>query len=424
MSVGISNATLRLRCASGLSRWTRWLLSSGDVRLRRLPGAYQALRNPDCGGVFGPEREKVTILIMQTTKTKQEPVNPRRTVTVVIPCYNEAAVVAQNLREVLDYLATMEEEYEFEVIAVNDGSADETGAIVEQVRAEHSNLTVIHHPSNFGLGQAFKTAFAASTGEFVVTIDADLSYAPETIGALLTAIRKNHAKLALASPYMEGGQVTKVPFLRRVLSRAGNRLIAWFTGNEFSTFTCMVRAYDGPFIRTLEPKNEGMGIMPEVIYKTMVVGGKIVEVPAHLDWSRQLASKSGRSSSMRVLSHILSTFVSGFFFRPFMLMLIPGTLALVFSMYVNFWLLMDFLTALPLAQGRLSDAAELVYRNHGATLLIGMLSLLLAIQMISLGAVSLQAKRYYEEGYFQMVKLRRQIRQEIAEQLRQQGRDR
>ena len=83
---------------------------------------------------------------------------------------------------------------------------------------------------------------------------------------------------------------------------------------------------------------------------------------------------------------------------------------LLFSIYVNTWVIIEFIAALPEAGGKLLEGAAEVFRNHPATLLIGLLSLVLAIQLISLGAISLQSKRYFEETYFQLVKLRKQIK--------------
>ena len=76
---------------------------------------------------------------------------------------------------------------------------------------------------------------------------------------------------------------------------------------------------------------------------------------------------------------------------------------------MNFWLLFEFVHAVPRANGHMAEAAALVFAEHPATMLIGLLTLVLAIQMISLGAISLQIKKYFEETYFQLVKLRRQV---------------
>lgn len=338
-------------------------------------------------------------------------------VTVVLPAYNEAAALDRNLEVIYGYLHSLEDRFCFEVLIINDGSRDDTAVVAEAAASRHGNLRVIHHPGNFGLGQAFKTAFAASRGDYVVTMDADLSYAPDTIGRMLDALVAKRAKLVLASAYMPGGQVTAVPRDRHLYSRVGNWLMSQMDSRRFSTYTCMVRAYDGPFVRSLEPRAHGMGIMPEIIYKTLILGGRIVEIPAHLDWTLQqqdaaAAAAAGRPSprrsSMRVMAHMLSTSVSSFLFRPFMLMLVPGALLLLFSGYVNFWLLIDLVDAIR-RTGHLSAAAGLLYDEHPATLLIGLLTLVLAVQLISLGAMSMQKKRYYEENYFQIFRLRRQL---------------
>ena len=338
-------------------------------------------------------------------------------VTVVLPSYNEAAALARNLDAIYRYLETLSDRYCFEVLIVNDGSRDDTAAVAEAATRRHPSLRVIDHPGNFGLGQAFKTAFAASRGDYVVTMDADLSYAPETIGRMLEALVTRRAKLVLASAYMPGGKTTAVPRDRHLFSRVGNWLMSRMDSRRFSTYTCMVRAYDGPFIRSMEPRAHGMGIMPEIIYKTLILGGRIVEIPAHLDWTlqqqdaaaaREAGGPPARRSSMRVMAHMLSTSVSSFLFRPFMLMLVPGALLLLFSVYVNFWVLVELVDAIR-RTGHLSEATALLYTEHPATLLVGMLTLLLSVQLISLGAMSMQKKRYYEETYFQIFRLRRQL---------------
>ena len=333
-------------------------------------------------------------------------------VTLVIPAYNEVGLLARHLAVLFGYLHRIRHKWRFEVLLINDGSRDGTGEVADRLRSTYPTLKVIHHPTNFGLGQALKTGFAASTGDYVITLDVDLSYAETTISDLLEAIVGSPAKMVLASPYMEGGKTTRVPRLRLSLSRWANKMFSLLSGSEFSTFTCMVRAYDGPFIRALEPRSQGMGVMPEVVYKTMALGGHIKEIPAHLDWTAQLtaAAQTGQSgdespaprqSSMRLLTHIFATIVSGFVFRPFVLLLVPGIVALVGSLSLTAWLLAD---------------AMLSEQSFGVALtsqpILGALAVifaLLAAQLLGTGAVSLQTKKYHDETYFQIVKLRRQL---------------
>jgi glycosyltransferase involved in cell wall biosynthesis len=335
-------------------------------------------------------------------------------VSLVLPAYNEAGVLEENIGIIVDHLETLRNKYRFEVLVVNDGSRDDTGRIAEQLTTRYSQLRVIHHPSNFGLGQAFKTAFAASRGDYVVTLDVDLSYSPDHIDQLLDKMRATSAKLVLASPYMDGGRTTKVPWLRKTLSVWGNRFLKVLARGRVSTITCMVRAYDGPFIRSLILRSKGMEIMPEVVYKTMVLQGKIVQIPAHLDWTRQVAAgPPKRTSSMRIASHILATVVSGFVFRPFVFLVFPGFLLLLFSLYVNTWMVIHFFQALSslapevLAKEGPSAALAQAYAAYPHTYIIGLLSLMLAFQLLGMGMLALQSKKYFEEVFYMGIALNR-----------------
>lgn len=336
----------------------------------------------------------------------------RPLVSLVFPVYNEAAVLERHMGIVQDYLHKLQDRYRFEVLLVNDGSRDESPQIADRLTGIYPNLKVITHATNFGLGQAFKTAFAQSHGDYVITMDLDLSYSEDHIEKLLTAIRSSNAKLVLASPYMEGGRLSNVPWLRKTLSIWGNRFLAMFARGNLSTLTCMVRAYDGPFIRSLVLRGLGMEIMPEVIYKTMVLRGRIVQIPGHLDWTLQLAVGPRRTSSMRIMRHVLSTILSGFAFRPFMFLVVPGLMLLAFAFYVNAWMFIHFfdaLASLPAAQRDATEAFAIAYASHPHTFMVALLSLMLSVQLVGLGILALQAKRYFEELYYLGVSVRRSV---------------
>ena len=71
---------------------------------------------------------------------------------------------------------------------VNDGSKDETGQIAADFARHKPNVVIVHHPSNQGLGQALKSGFAYAEGDYIITLDVDLSYAPYHIEILLEKI--------------------------------------------------------------------------------------------------------------------------------------------------------------------------------------------------------------------------------------------
>ena len=327
----------------------------------------------------------------------------RPLVSLVVPAFNEAAIVEANLATLCRYMESLEHEYRWEIVVVNDGSGDATGRLVDAFAAGRDHVRVVHHAVNFGLGQALKSAFAQCRGDYIVTIDVDLSYSPDHIRRMLTRLRETRAKVVVASPYMDGGHISHVPWARRMMSVWANRFLSATAERSLSTLTGMVRAYDARFVRTLDLRAQGMDINPEVIYKSMLLRARIDEVPAHLDWQLQNAAGPRRKSSMKVLRHVTSTLLSGFLFKPFMFFMLPGLALLLFALYVNAWVLVHFVThyqQFPEVGWFLSRASLAVagaYHEAPHTFFVGLTSLMLAIQFISLGILALQSKRYFEE---------------------------
>src|SRR5436309_10572396 len=324
-------------------------------------------------------------------------------VSVVVPAFNEAAIVEKNLAALCQYMASLEDEYRWEIVVVNDGSSDGTGRLVEAFAGTRSNITVLHHHVNFGLGQALKFAFKHCRGAYFVTMDLDLSYSTDHIRRLLTRIRETRAKVVVASPYMKGGYISNVPWLRRMLSVWANRFLSATARGGLSTLTGMVRVYDARFLKMLNLRAMGMEINPEVIYKAMMLRGRIEEIPAHLDWRLQNAAGPRRKSSMKMARHTMSVLFSGFLFKPFMFFIVPGLRLLLFSLYVNAGILVQFVEQyqkfpqVTWIFSRASAAVASAYHEAPHTFFVGLMSLTLAIQFISLGILALQSKRYFEE---------------------------
>jgi glycosyltransferase involved in cell wall biosynthesis len=254
------------------------------------------------------------------------------------------------------------------------------------------------------LGQALRTAFSHCQGDYVVPLDVDLSYSPEHIEKLLTTIRKTKAKVVIASPYMEGGQVSNVPWMRRQFSIWANRFLSLtvtkdqLTG-KLSTLTGMVRAYDRKFLSKLDLKAMDVDINSEILYKTMVLRGVIVEIPAHLSWKPPRVRNSQRKSNIRVLRSIMASLLSGFMFRPFMFFILSGVLLLLLSFYAFGRAFVHIILHFQSLSGDsgLAHAIVLAMTNSPLSFIIGGFTLLLGVQLISLGFLALQAKKYFEE---------------------------
>lgn len=319
--------------------------------------------------------------------------------SVIVPVFNEQALVKQHLNDIVDYLSRLETEFRWEMVIVNDGSSDDTTAITNEFAALRANVFALHHPKNFGLGQAMRFGFNNTHGDYVVTMDIDLSYDVEHIGELVRVLRDRNAKIVLASPYMKGGTIRNVPRLRRILSTYGNRFLSFFAKGHFSTLTSMMRAYDGKFIRALNLRSMGMDIMPETVHKAMILNGLILEIPGRLDWAPQKLYAETRFSSMQIVRHLFATILAGFIFRPFLFFIIPGLAIAVFSAYVNFWMFVHYFDALDqLPQDASYTAAfALAYQQYPHTFVFGLLTAMLAVQLVGLGILALQNKQYFDE---------------------------
>ena len=325
-------------------------------------------------------------------------------VTVAIPACNEEAIISTTLQTVVAYLHTIEDRYPWELIVIDDGSDDRTGELIDRFAATDSRVRAFHHLINFNLGQALRFAFNNARGDYIVTLDADLSYGPEHIGALLDAAIKTRAKVVIASPYLKGGRTTAVPFVRRFLSRASNVLLSFAAKGDLSTLTGMVRCYDRPFIQALSTKACDAEINPEIIYKAQLLRARIVEIPAHLDWTAQRGVGKQRRSHLRLTRSVASQAFSSFLFRPFMFFILPGMLIGLLAAYTLAWVGWNVVQRYGQLSGsfdpRFSEAIAEVFDHSPHAFIVGGVALLVAIQLISLGVLSAQNKRYFEELFY------------------------
>src|SRR5262245_22258260 len=135
-----------------------------------------------------------------------EALSPKKPlVTLVLPAYNEATIIERTLAALVRYMGSLASEYDWEMIVIDDGSTDTPVQSAEHFPRQTSNISVLHHHVNFGLGQSLRYAFSRSRGDYIVTLDSDLSYAPHHIRSLLETITKDKAKIVVASPYMRKG---------------------------------------------------------------------------------------------------------------------------------------------------------------------------------------------------------------------------
>ncbi len=209
----------------------------------------------------------------------------RTAFSLVVPAFNEGLSIERVVNRLADHVTQLREQYEVELIVVDDGSADATPHVLRKFAEAHPDIIrVLSHDHNRGLLSAIRTGAFAARHETIVVLDADLSYAPEVIEPLLTARLQAGAAAALASPYMPGGRVANVPWDRLLASRGANALLSLCVGGHIKTFTGMVRAYDRAIFCDLLRRPHVGEFNAWAVATMLAEGRRVVEVPAALVW--------------------------------------------------------------------------------------------------------------------------------------------
>jgi glycosyltransferase involved in cell wall biosynthesis len=287
---------------------------------------------------------------------------------------------------------------------VDDGSTDETAEIVEAFARNRQEVRLLRQPVNMRLGQAMRDGFAASKGDIVVVFDSDLSYSVDHIGRMLDTMEHQHVAVVVASPYMKGGKTSAVPWNRAQMSKKINRVLAAASQYDIKTVTGMVRAYNGPFIRSLSLKSMGPEINTEILYKAQIMRVRVAEIPAHLDWSDQAERMASRRVSLRVTTTSKLLVFASFLYRPILFFMVPGLLLLGISMWSTGSLSWTVWRAAEHSAGgldaRITDGFAQAWTLRPQTFIIAGFTFVVAVQLISLGLLATQAKRYFEELFY------------------------
>jgi len=289
--------------------------------------------------------------------------------SVVIPMFNEAENVEVTLTRVERALASFQGTYE--IIGVNDGSLDNTLEILERMASQNGKVRVVSYSKNFGRGMALRTGFKESKGAIVVSIDADLSYDPRYILDLVNTLRtEQDIDFVLASPYMPGGGVQNVPFLRLWISKLGNKILRFAMPNRIYTSTGIFRAYRREVLDSLELESDGKEIHLEVLSKAIALGFRVKEIPVVLT-----NRKRGRSK-FRFRKTAISHIAFSIFEKPMIIFGFIGVLTLGIGFLIGIYV------AYLRFSGELTPGRPLI--TFAILLILG------GIQILSFGFIALQ----------------------------------
>jgi dolichyl-phosphate beta-glucosyltransferase len=224
--------------------------------------------------------------------------------SIIVPAYNEGTRVGATLEKVLAYVA--ERGWDAEVIAVNDGSRDNTAEIIRGFAERNPRLRLLENPGNRGKGYSVRNGMLHAQGEILLFSDADLSSPIEEAEKLLAALNQG-ADIAIGSRWLRSNlQTQRQPLYRQLFGRVFNLMLRITLGLRFKDTQCGFKAFTRRAAKIIFPlqRIERWGFDPELLYLAKKFKFKVVEVPvawAHSEGTRISPLRDGTKMFVEML---------------------------------------------------------------------------------------------------------------------------
>lgn len=192
--------------------------------------------------------------------------------SIVLPAYNEDAIIAQTIHTVITTLTPWVED--FEVIVVNDGSKDDTQSVLEAIMPTDKHLRIIHHEENRGYGAALISGFEAATKDLTFFMDSDGQFDIRDLAPFFRLIEQYDVVLG----YRIHRQDT---WLRKTNAWGWKSLIYLLFHVNVRDIDCAFKLYHTDFLRLCHPETQGAMINTEILYKLQRSGYTYTQLGVH-----------------------------------------------------------------------------------------------------------------------------------------------
>jgi len=223
-----------------------------------------------------------------TAPPRRPPAKSTRLLTslsIVLPCFNEEANVARAVAEACDAAKTVCDDYE--VVVVDDGSADRTRAIAEGLRLHDRHVRIVAHERNRGYGAAVRSGFRAARMDWILLTDGDLQFDVAEVVDL--------APLSREADFVAGFRVERMDAVhRRVNAAAWNRLVRGVFDVPVRDVDCAFKLMRRALVQSLDLTAEGAMVSAELVAKASAAGACFAE--AGVDHRPRVAGKPSGAS--------------------------------------------------------------------------------------------------------------------------------
>lgn len=209
--------------------------------------------------------------------------------SIVIPAFNEGHRITASLDKVLAYIE--QERWNAEVIVVDDGSSDETPAVVRGYAERHPAVRLLQNPGNRGKGYSVRHGMLRAQGDLLLFSDADLSSPTYEAKKLFAALAAG-GEVAIGSRWLQSKlQSKRQPLHRQLFGRVFNLYLRMLLGLRYKDTQCGFKAFTASSALTLfgHQKIERWGFDPELLFLAKKFGFSVREIP--VEWAHDQGSK-------------------------------------------------------------------------------------------------------------------------------------
>jgi dolichyl-phosphate beta-glucosyltransferase len=226
------------------------------------------------------------------------------TYSFIIPAYNESVRLRPTLHALLRH--AQEQNWDVEILVVNDGSSDDTAQIVREYGRSHPQVLLVENPGNRGKGYSVRNGMLHARGDICLFTDADLSSPMTEAQKLFDAIVQG-ADIAIGSRWLRTElQTEPQPLYRQLFGRIFNLALRIILGLRFADTQCGFKAFRRDAAQRIFPlqKIERWGFDPEILFLAQRAGLRVEEVPvlwAHSEGTRLHPLRDG----LRMFAEVL-----------------------------------------------------------------------------------------------------------------------
>ena len=196
-----------------------------------------------------------------------------KTLSIVIPCYNEKNNIQNLIEKVLESTFINKE-----IIIVDDCSTDGTRELLEKEITPMVNK-VLYHDKNLGKGAALRTGIQAATGDIVIIQDADLEYDPMEYEKVVDPILNEEADIVYGSRFAKGSHYPNAYWQNILANQVLTRLSNLFTGLQITDMETCYKVFKREIIQSIDIEEERFGFEPEITGKIANKNHRLIEVP-------------------------------------------------------------------------------------------------------------------------------------------------